>query len=465
MNTSTRAAIALLFGLFSPNLFGQFVTQDALKVGDFPPPLVMGKVVQGPSVGSVTWEKLRGKVVVLEFWNTACSPCVQAIPHLNELVEQFNPKPVVFLSLSDDNPDYLKQFLHRKPIKGWFALDAPFDPTRTAFHVHGIPTTFIIDRLGRIAAITHPAKLEAKYLEEILAGKPSSLSVPEPDAGEGPRPVRETAAGSNPPPTEVTVSIRGPFPIPARGAFNSRRWNKAHTAFEAQKACLQDVLADFFGVSRSLVLGANQLPEELYDISVVAPQGKLPELQACFAEAFRTNLGVSLQLAHRELEVYVMTLRSTNVAGLKPVGKPGGGGQSAGGFQMKGTTMDSIASFFEMLFGKPVVNETKLSGFWGADIKWKMSEAELLPERLDDGIWRLLRTNAPAITSGNLPPELRDKISRHDLKLLQAELAKPDEQQFQPDRANVIKAAREQLGVEIKPARRNLPVVVIHSAK
>ena len=115
MNTSTRAAIALLFGLFSPNLFGQFVTQDALKVGDFPPPLVMGKVVQGPSVGSVTWEKLRGKVVVLEFWNTACSPCVQAIPHLNELVEQFNPKPVVFLSLSDDNPDYLKQFLKHLP--------------------------------------------------------------------------------------------------------------------------------------------------------------------------------------------------------------------------------------------------------------------------------------------------------------------------------------------------------------
>src|SRR5437667_12393814 len=85
----------------------------------------LGTIVQGPTIENVTWEKLKGKVVVLEFWNTACGPCIQAIPHMNELVTQFSYRPVVFLCVSDDNQDHLKKFLGRKPIKGWVALDAP----------------------------------------------------------------------------------------------------------------------------------------------------------------------------------------------------------------------------------------------------------------------------------------------------------------------------------------------------
>jgi len=38
----------------------------------------------------------KGQSGVLEFWQTACAPCLEAIPHLNELVEQFSNR-VVFI--------------------------------------------------------------------------------------------------------------------------------------------------------------------------------------------------------------------------------------------------------------------------------------------------------------------------------------------------------------------------------
>ena len=117
--------------------------------------------------------------MVLEFWGTACVPCIEAIPHMNELTEQFSNRPVVFLDISNDNEDYLKNFLKRKPMKGWLALDGPLNPTATAFDVVVIPHMVIVDTNGRIAAITHPEWLTSQHLEEILAGKPSTLPGPE----------------------------------------------------------------------------------------------------------------------------------------------------------------------------------------------------------------------------------------------------------------------------------------------
>jgi len=203
----------------------------------------------------------------------------------------------------------------------------------------------------------------------------------------------------------------------------------------------------------------------LYDITASAPPSQLPELQMRFAAMAKTNLGISVQLTNRELEVYAMTLCSTNVSGLKRAEKVGSGGSFAGGFRIEGASMDLVASYFGSIFGKPVVNDTKLAGFWSVDVKWKMSEEELLPYQLDRKMNMLAISNPKAIISGDLPKDMRDKISDHDLKLLQAELVKPDDQRFLPDPANVIKAAREQLGLEIKPARRTLQVVEVRSAK
>ena len=57
------------------------------------PPLDTLKLLQARLGARADWASLKGKVVVLEFWATWCSPCVASLPHFNELVESLDPQP------------------------------------------------------------------------------------------------------------------------------------------------------------------------------------------------------------------------------------------------------------------------------------------------------------------------------------------------------------------------------------
>lgn len=64
-----------------------------------------------------TLDELKGKVVVINFWFVACKPCVEEIPELNELVEKYEEKDVVFLGFALDNEKRLNSFLEKTPFK------------------------------------------------------------------------------------------------------------------------------------------------------------------------------------------------------------------------------------------------------------------------------------------------------------------------------------------------------------
>jgi thiol-disulfide isomerase/thioredoxin len=51
-----------------------------------------------------------GRATVLEFWATWCPPCREAIPHLNELADQFKDSPIDFLSLTPESEETVIAF-------------------------------------------------------------------------------------------------------------------------------------------------------------------------------------------------------------------------------------------------------------------------------------------------------------------------------------------------------------------
>lgn len=459
MHSRTRSALCFVCTFICCLNYCDALAGESPKVSDVPPALALSRILQGPAVGEVSWDKLKGKVVVLEFWSTSCGPCLAAIPHLNDLVDEFSQKPVVFLSVTGENEDHVKAFLKRKPIGGWIAIDDFYDVTRTAFGVNAIPTTFIVDASGKIAAITHPARLGAEHLNEVLAGKPCTLLPPEPDSIDGDIGVVPITV-----PRIFEISIKGPFPQP-KGAFGFRSWDETSGGFEAKKAYLRDALAEFFQIDPKLIIEKTNLPDGLYDISVMGPRGKTAELKAQFTESLKTTFGITVQTNRLQMDVYAMTIASTNVPELRLVQKRGGGGEQLGGFMVRGVTMDSIATYLERALNVPVVNETQSTNLWGAGLEWELSEGERLLSRLDRRIWIIIETNPVSVASGKLPKSLRDAIGGRDLELLKLELTKPKEQQFRPDPEKVIKAAREQLGLELRPANRNVTVLEIHDAR
>jgi thiol-disulfide isomerase/thioredoxin len=56
------------------------------------------------------WEKLRGKVVVMDFWGIWCVPCVADMPDLMDIAEKFRDKPVQWLSIHTPNLKTFDEF-------------------------------------------------------------------------------------------------------------------------------------------------------------------------------------------------------------------------------------------------------------------------------------------------------------------------------------------------------------------
>ncbi len=92
---------------------------------------------------------VRGKVVVLNFWATWCPPCIAEMPSLQRLYDALKDAGVVFIGISDEEPETVQKFVREKgytfPI---YTMEAerPED-----FQSRGIPNTVILGKDGKIA--------------------------------------------------------------------------------------------------------------------------------------------------------------------------------------------------------------------------------------------------------------------------------------------------------------------------
>jgi thiol-disulfide isomerase/thioredoxin len=95
--------------------------------------------------------KLRGHVVMLNFWFTRCQPCIKEMPDLNKLVDLYSRKKVVFISFAPEESDIIKEFLISHPFK--FKTVAKSEAIRSEqFKLFSAwPYTILIDQEGKIS--------------------------------------------------------------------------------------------------------------------------------------------------------------------------------------------------------------------------------------------------------------------------------------------------------------------------
>jgi len=100
----------------------------------------------------ISLQKLRGKVVVVDFWGTFCEPCKKSFPKLQELNEKYAAKGLQIVAISEDEaedkskiPQFADEFGARFMI-GW---DADKSVAKN-YNPPTMPSSFVIDRNGHV---------------------------------------------------------------------------------------------------------------------------------------------------------------------------------------------------------------------------------------------------------------------------------------------------------------------------
>jgi thiol-disulfide isomerase/thioredoxin len=143
---------------------GQKGQNSVLKVGDLAPEITL----PSPKDEIINLSSTRGKIVLLDFWASWCSPCRKESPNLVKVYDLYRDKgfQIFQVSLDKAKEDWIKgieddklgQWIHVSDVKYWNSMVVPL------YKIESIPFNLLLDKDGKILA----TNLRGNALQEKL---------------------------------------------------------------------------------------------------------------------------------------------------------------------------------------------------------------------------------------------------------------------------------------------------------
>jgi uncharacterized protein (TIGR03435 family) len=399
--------------LISAMLLGSLSAAALPEPGTIAPPLQFTQLLQAPPGTKTDRESLRGKVVVLEFWETQCGPCIAEIPHLSKLIAELDPAKFQFISVDgvpSEDAEVVQKFLTKKKMPGWVGVDTT-GSVAAWYGVNAFPTTIIVNGQGRIVAVTVPQLLTTADLQAVADGKTVKfaqmldMSAVEKSASAAPdtKPLFEVSLIKAPPDAKMGMSAGG-------GRMRIYGWNAKSLISYAY----QNQPADRF-------LPTSVFPEGLYNLHANWSPGEDNDNRiASFLQgAIICGLNLKIETKTVTEKVYVLKAIDADHKLLTPTASTGGG--MSGYWQEKvklvNSSMDTLATSIEYGIEVPVINETGIEG--------KFDEELEFPKKDADAAKAALKTIGLELIEAERPIQMLEVSPRAEAK--KAAEAKPQE--------------------------------------
>ena len=133
--------------------------------------------VAADSGGALDLERLRGKVVLLDFWASWCEPCRHSFPWLNAMQAKYEDRGLVVIGVNVDRDRAdAERFLRDVPATFRIVYD-PAGALATRYDVPGMPSSYVIgpngDIVGRHIGFRNSLRAEREAeLQKLLDTKP-----------------------------------------------------------------------------------------------------------------------------------------------------------------------------------------------------------------------------------------------------------------------------------------------------
>ncbi len=351
-----QASAALLAVLLGPPSLSAFPEK-----GTPAPPMDSVQLLQAPPGSRADWASLKGKVVVLDFWATWCSPCVASIPHLNQLVESLDPAKFQFISIDDEDLKAVQTFLARKKMSGWVGVDT----SGGIFARYGMTAirgvTIIVNGNGRIVAVTEIVAVGASDLQAVAEGRSVAF-----------KPAEEivTSRGES----AANIAAQPLFAVSVSKAATDAKLSQINhpptgTDFLGNDA--DDLMTNAFDVFENRYVLKDPLPEGRYDLRMNFVDVPKSVIDSAVQQAVLSALHVQIQPKTVTKNAYI--LRATDAS--KKLLSPSASthkvkrGYWHGIYILMNGTMDDLAYVLATGLENPVINQTGIDGTFDARFK------------------------------------------------------------------------------------------------
>jgi thiol-disulfide isomerase/thioredoxin len=180
-NLCFLAALCLFLSAFAKeNNYLQAIHSDGLQPGDRVPDILIKEITNNKGKSEARLSDYHGKLLILDFWATWCKPCVDMIPKMNALQQQYNNKlqilPVAYQSESEV-AKFLTKLEKNRGIKENLPVVTADTELGKLFPHSQLPHLVWISGDGVVKAITESDDLTTKLIDRLLSGKDANIRV------------------------------------------------------------------------------------------------------------------------------------------------------------------------------------------------------------------------------------------------------------------------------------------------
>ena len=174
--SAARAAVNRLSTAFFLNPFVRRQCDARLRkleLVEHPAPAISLTNLQGQAVEV---SQFAGKVLLVDFWATNCAPCLEEFPNLKRLYRDFHPQGLEVIGISlDTRRQAIVDFQEKWELPWPLAIHGESrNGPRLRYRVETIPSMFLIDRSGKVAAIDLKGDVLRRAVAQLIDDRPKT---------------------------------------------------------------------------------------------------------------------------------------------------------------------------------------------------------------------------------------------------------------------------------------------------
>ncbi|EDP72803.1 thioredoxin family protein [Flavobacteriales bacterium ALC-1] len=360
---------------------------------------------------NIPLQDLKGKVVILEFWATWCSPCIPAMKKLAALQNQFKDDLVV-IAISSEKKERLLKFIEntKSPLR------IVSDTLHTnIFKYDEIPHTIIIDKKGIVRAITDPTQITPKVIQDLISNGIINLEDKSISKNQEKDSSKVLKSISN---LEYRIELKS-YDANKRGSSKLIKNQEGITkGIQIRNSPLPKLYQYLFDIaSPKRIVFSDSLsfadfpfkPKSLYNLTIETSENYKGDWKKIGVDFLSSHFNFNAHLITKKMDSYVLkNIKNTIKESIENKQEVIFRGTSYSG---KKITMETLAKYIENFTNLPVLDKTNLNGYYDIKLDWQFEDIATLNEELSKYGLKYEKSEE------ELPVQVMEIYKKHQIKI------------------------------------------------